>query len=273
MIRRLCLQRTTIAVVVVVLSLTAVMNASAASLEITSSVQSAWDKTIIKADSTMTAKLHVLYKDFAAVQEQEQKADEEVKAIHYTNEQDELALRKQIKLIDAAKLQQLKKDLDAIHERYKPLLDSYAALNKRIEAAKLLKDKNLNALLRSEADVMKIAVQLARQQIHTKEDALRIAKAQAAQKTKLVRASLAEADPLQIEIRVQKSAISTSKKRASSSWNSFTQAVRQAEVSATYESFSSVVSNYRMIITQKQNVLALEKRVNNKIARAKEQLS
>ncbi|BBH22912.1 hypothetical protein Back11_42570 [Paenibacillus baekrokdamisoli] len=245
---------------------------SAASMEISASLKTAWDKMIEKADSTTKVKLNVLYNDFTTLQQQEQSIDEQIKTNHYANEQAELALRKQIKLIDAAKIQQLEKDVTAIRERYKPLFASYAALNQQITAARLLKDKDLNALLRSQADLMKIAVQLARQEIKTKEAALKAAKAQVAQKTKVIRAALAEADPLQIEIRAQKSAISATKKRASASWTSFTQAVRKAEASTTLGSFSSVVSDYRMINTQKQNVLTLEKRVNDKIVKAKKLL-
>ena len=38
----------------------------AASMEFTASIKTAWDKTVAKADSTMKAKLNVLYTDFSS---------------------------------------------------------------------------------------------------------------------------------------------------------------------------------------------------------------
>ena len=182
-------------------------------------------------------------------------------------------MRKQIKLIDAEKLAQLEKQVKAARDRYKPLFEMYSSLNQQITAARALKNKSLNAMLRSQADSMKIAVQLARQDIKAKVDALKAAKALAAQKMKKLREILAGADPLEIEIKAQKSAISSAKKRASSSWTAFTQAVKKLEASASYDSFSSVVSYNRQVTYQKQNIQTLEKRISDIIAKAKKQLA
>lgn len=245
----------------------------AASMEFTASIKTAWDKTLAKADLTMKAKLNVLYKDFTALQVQEQNTDEQINKIHYANEQAELALRKQIKLIDAAKLEQLENQVKATRDRYKPLFEMYSSVNQQITAARAFKDKNLNAFLRSQADSMKIAVQIARQDIKAKEEALKTAKTLTAKKMKTLRDILAGADPLEIEIRAQKSAISSTKKRASSSWTTFTQAVKKLEASSTYDSFSSVVSYTRQAAYQKQNIQTLENRISDIIAKAKKQLA
>ncbi|MFC5653135.1 hypothetical protein ACFPYJ_29295 [Paenibacillus solisilvae] len=271
--RKITVRRLTILLLAVLAGIAVPTSILAASMEFTSTIKTAWDKTLAKSDSTMKAGLNVLYSDFTALKVSDQTADGQIKTIHYANEQAELELRKQIKLIDAAKLQQLEQQVQAARDRYKPLFETYNSVNQQITAARLLKDKRLNAFLRSQADGLKIAVQLARQDIKVKEDALKAAKALASQKIKKLRDVLAGADPLEIEIRAQKSAVSSSKKQASTSWTTFTQTVRKLDASGTYQTFSSVIRYNRQITAQKQNIQTLEKRISDIIAKAKKQLA
>jgi hypothetical protein len=271
--RRVFFRRIAVLLLAMLIGITAPTALLAASMEFTASIKAAWDKTVAKADNTLKAKLNVLYTDFTSLKVQEQNTGEEIDTIHYANEQAELALRKQIKLIDAEKLKQLENQVKAARDRYKPLFEMYSSLNQQITAARALKNKSLNAILRSQADSMKIAVQLARQDIKAKVDALKAAKALASQKMKKQREILAGADPLEIEIKAQKSAISSTKKRAFSSWTAFTQAVKKLEASAAYGSFSSVVSYNRQVTYQKQNIQTLEKRISDIISNAKKQLA
>ena len=109
--RRVFVRRIAVLLLAMLIGITAPTALLAASMEFTASIKSAWDKTVAKADNTMKAKLNVLYTDFSALKGAGTDTSEAIDTIHYANEQAELALRKQIKLIDAEKLKQLEKQV------------------------------------------------------------------------------------------------------------------------------------------------------------------
>ncbi|TXK81450.1 hypothetical protein [Paenibacillus sp. N3.4] len=158
--------------------------AAAQPIEFTSTIQSSLDKTMAGAGQSQANKINSQYNEFRMLQSQEQDWDVKINALHDRNEEALNTLNLQLKQVDSAKLDKLEADIAQTRERYKPLLSQYTALNKQIEAAKLLKSKDFSGLLRLQAAAMKIPVQLARLDIRTKEKALQTAKGTTTKTTK-----------------------------------------------------------------------------------------
>ena len=69
---RVLVRRLAVMLLAMLIGISAPTALLAASMEFTASIKAAWDKTVAKADSTMKAKLNVLYTDFTALKVQEQ---------------------------------------------------------------------------------------------------------------------------------------------------------------------------------------------------------
>jgi len=245
---------------------------AAAAIDLTSSVKASFDKTVAAADKTTASKLNSLYGEFAALLKEDKDMEAKIKALHYKNEEAAIALRKQIREIDAAQLAKLASQVQQAKARYKPLFDSYSALNKQISAAKTLKSKTLNSTLRTQADLMKPLVQLAREEIKAKEAAHKKAKDAAAKKIKAARDSLAAIDPLKVQIKAQRSAAGSVRNSRSPVWSNFKSAIgKKADVQGTQSSLTSLSSLSRQIVTQQQKIYALEVKIADILSRTKTQ--
>ncbi|TVY01385.1 hypothetical protein [Cohnella terricola] len=245
---------------------------AAATIELTSSVKVPFDKTVAAADKTTAEKLNSLYGELAALLKEDNDTEAKIKALHYKNEEIAIALRKQIREIDAAQLAKLATQVQQAKARYKPLLDSYSALNKQISAAKTLKNKTLNSTLRTQADLMKPLVQLAREEIKTKEAAHKSAKTAAAKKIKAARDSLAAVDPLKVQIKAQRNAVGSVRDSRSPVWSNFKSAGKKSDIQGTQSSLTSLVSLSRQIATQQQKIYALEVKIADILSRTQSQI-
>ncbi len=246
--------------------------ASAASIEIPASVKPALDKTTASADRTLAGQIRTMYNELLVLQAQDQSWDEKIKAISYKNEEALLVLRKQIKQIDADKLSKLEIQVKQTRERYKPLFALYDSLNQQTAIAKSLGNKDLYALLRMKADGMKAAVQLARLDMRTKESSLKTAKDSAAKTMKKIRETLADIDPIKVQIKAERSAANMSKKRLSSAWAIFKQTVKKGDAKGTLNSLADSVAHLRQIVLHKQKIHALEKKISDILLKAKGQI-
>lgn len=245
---------------------------TAASLELSASMKTALGKMTAAADSSLKGKINTLYSDLLNLQEQDQNWDARIKTLHYKNEETLIVLRRQIKQIDADKLNKLEIQVNQTRDRYKPLFALYTSLNKQIAAAKPLKNKVLNAMLRLQADSMKTVYQLARQDIRTKENALKAAKDSAAKTIKKIRETLADIDPINVQIKAERSATNTPRKRVSTEWINFKYAVKKSDAKSTLDSLTTLVPLSHQIVYQKQKIHTLEKKISDTILKAKAQI-
>lgn len=245
---------------------------TAASTEITTSIKSSLDKTIAGADRTQAGKISSLYNDFLTLQKQEQDLDVKIKALHTGNAEILNVLSKQIKQIDTAKLDKLEADVSQTRERYKPLFSFYSSLNKQIDAARLLKNKDLGSLLRIQAGIYKIPVKLAHMDINTKEDVWQEAKDNAAKTMKKIRGTLADIDPVNVQIKARQSAIKTIETGVSPVWSTFKQAVKKGNAKSALDTLISLVSLSRQIIEEKQKVFTLDTKISGILTAAKAQM-
>lgn len=246
--------------------------AVAATYALTPTAKTAFDKMTAAADLSQRNKLNAQYGDLQSVQEQDRKWDSSIAAQHASNEEAQKAVRQSIKKIDEAKLSKLASDVTRTKEHYKPLFALYKSINEKIDAAKLLKDKDLNALLRAQAEPTKIAVQLAREDIRSKEQALKNAKDAVARTAKAVRDTLSAIEPLKAQIKAQKSALDVPKKRLPLEWKDFTGKVKKSDAQGSSEALSAVVASTRQVIERKQAIHSLEKKIADVILKAKAQI-
>ncbi|WP_313640530.1 hypothetical protein [Paenibacillus sp.] len=246
---------------------------AASTTELTPSIQAAFDLTAATAESSARVKLTTLYNDLSTLKLQYDHREEQIRILHYNNEQALIVVRQQIKGIDLEAVTRLETTVKSCKQRYQPLFDQYSALTKRISIAKGFKDKTLNAVLRAQGDAMKILVQLARQEISDKQNQLNAAKKTRTQKIAEARKTLSGIESPQITIKSNKSVITSLNKRISADWSDFKAAIRKQNLTLTTQSLSSLVSGYRQIATHKQKVIELEQKVSIVIANTKKQIS
>ncbi len=246
--------------------------AAAATVELTVPVKTAFDKTAASADSPTAAKLNSLYQDLGTLLGQDRDIETKIKALHYNNEETLIALRKQIRVINADKLSKLEAQVKLTKDRYKPLFEAYASVNKQITIARSLKNKTLNALLRTQADALKLSVQYAREDIRAKEAPLKEAKEATSRLIKAARETLAGIDPLKVQIKAQRSAASLPRASLSPVWTNFKYAIKQNEAKSALDSLGTLVMLSRQIVDQQQKIYALEVKITDIIVKTKAQI-
>ncbi|MDR9854421.1 hypothetical protein RJP21_12485 [Paenibacillus sp. VCA1] len=245
---------------------------AAASMQWSSSQQNAVDRAVA-SDAGLRVQLSTLYRTFTDLQEQLRKADQEINALHYKNEEIKSNLTKQIKLIDADKIAKLEAAAKQAKDKYKPLFSMYTSLNQQIQTASKLKNKQLSSALKTQADTMKVAVQIAKADIKNKEQALAAAKTKRTAAQKKIRGIMASADPLRIRIKAEKSTASSLNKNVSPMWRNVTQSVKGGNGKQIYNTLNTLVSQLRQVQAQKQKILSLENQIGGILQNAKSQLA
>ncbi|WP_147304128.1 hypothetical protein [Cohnella lupini] len=260
-------------VLLFVIAFIPVRQVSAATVELTVPIKTSFDKTVAAAtDKQISAKLNLLYVDFGTLLKQDLTDEAKIKALHYRNEEDLIAVRKQIRDIDADKLSKLTLQVKSTKDRYKPLFEAYTSANKQITLARPFKNKTLNALLRAQADALKLSVQYAREDIKAKEAALSAAKTSTSLKIKKARESLSAIDPLNVQIRAHRSAAGLPRGSLSPVWTNFKYAIKKTEAKGTLDSLSTLVMLSRQIADKQQKIYALEVRIADIIVQTKTQI-
>ncbi|MFD0673770.1 hypothetical protein [Cohnella sp. GCM10027633] len=247
-------------------------SALAAAIELTAPIKTDFDKTVAAAGGTTATKLKQSYPSLQALLNEDMQLEAQIKALHYANEEAAIALRKAIRDIDRAKLDKLQAEVDRIKAKYKPLFDDYTKLNKQISAARALKSKTLNAALNLQANAMKMATQLAREDIRAKEAALKAAKTSAAAAVKAARATLGETDAIKVQIKAYKSAAALPRKSQSPVWTNFKHAIKKQDVRGAMDALETLVSLAKQIAEKQRQALAAEKKIADVIVKTKAQI-
>jgi len=242
---------------IAVLSATAPLSVSAASLTLSTTAKTNLDRMAAKADPTLGADILRLYGEFLAVQEQDRSRDAQIKALQYANEESRLALQKQMKQLDADKISKLQAQVDQAQKRYKPLFDLYGAMSAKLKPASGLK----------------LSVDLARTDIRLKRAALKSAKDSAAAKVKLSRETLSDKDPIEVQIKAKRSAANFPKRQLAAEWTSLGAAIKQNDARSAYASLSSLVLLSKQIVQLKQQIYALEQKIGEITKQAKARLA
>lgn len=246
--------------------------ATAAPIEITASIKPSLDKAIVDADQAQASKINSKFSELVTLLKQRQDLDGKVNTLQTGNKDTLAELNKLIKQIDATELDQLEADAVQARERNKPLFSQYSSLNKQIEAVRSLKNKDLNLMLRFQANVLKIPVQLARLEIKAKESSWRAAKDRTAKTVKEIRATLADMEPIKVQIKARQSEMKAIDTRAAAVWSEYKLAVKKKDSPAILNTLTSVVSLSGQINEEQQKIVQFETAIHGILTAAKAQI-
>ncbi|PZD95390.1 hypothetical protein DNH61_12695 [Paenibacillus sambharensis] len=235
--------------------------AGAAPIEFTASVRANLDKTMDTAAPELAASLSKTYDQLAASVKTERSLDQTIKSLQYSSEEALLALRKQIQQVGASRIASAKKEVEQIKQRYKPLLALYDSLAKQAAAAKSFGQKELAAALRSQADQIKPAVQVAKQDIKNREAKLKAARTEAAERKKRLRGMLAGMDAVKLKKKAERSAVSSLSKSLAAEWGSVKQSLRKRDAVSSHKSLSKALVLSGQVNTRKQTLHSLEQSI------------
>lgn len=169
------------------------------------------------------------YDSLSAIQKEHKTWESKNTSLHNANEAKLSSVKKKMNELDSAKIRQMEQKVSTIKQKYQPLFDSSALVNKQLASAKKLKDKALTKLLQTQANGLKTACTLARQEIRTREAELKEAKAARTRKRADIRKILGEIDPWKARIKTEKSSISAANKSAATEWSNFKAALKKKD--------------------------------------------
>ncbi|MNO14456.1 hypothetical protein D3C76_40990 [compost metagenome] len=247
-------------------------NVQAAAVEFTDSIQDQLNKTAAAADGAQKAKISKQYNDFSTQYKAVTSWDNKISSLHYENEAQVAAIRKEIKEINSVKIAKLEAQLQQTKSKYQPLFDSYSSLTRQVSTAKKLKDKTLYKILSAQADVLKTSAALARQDIRNKQDALTTAKKEKTDKARKIRSVLAEIDPIKNKIKSEKSMLSGQAKLISTEWTNFKSSIKKSDADRTSDTLSRLLALGSKANSLKQSIYNLELSISGIVKRSKAML-
>jgi hypothetical protein len=230
---------------------------TAASVDLELPIQSALDKIKAKSDAAAKIKISTLYNELINSQEQAKSSEFKTSEIHYKNDEALSQLLQQIKEVDATIVASLEADLEKAKNRYRPFLNVSTPLT---------------TMFGRKVRIVTTAAQLARIDIQNKQNALKKAKDNRVNTMKKIRATLAEIDPLKVQIKSAKSNASMQKTRMTAAGKSFNQAVKKEDTKSAMDWLTTLSSLSRQITEQKQNMYTIEQKISTIIVRAKDQM-
>jgi hypothetical protein len=246
--------------------------AFAASYELSATAKKSFDR-MSEAAGSLRTRLTGQYAEWLELQERIRKSESDHKTMRQRNAESLKAVRERIKRIDENKIAPLARAVSETKEHYKPLLDRYTQINKQIEAARPLKNKELNAMLRLQAESLKVAVQLARQDIKAKEAALKKAKDAAKAKQNQVNETLKAIREHEEASKTAKSAAAEIKKSLDADWKTFTPLVKEGTAEAVADKLAAMLTKLERMARHKAAMLEAEKSIAAIIDKANKQLS
>lgn len=244
-----------------------------AGIDLGVTAQKAWDSVLNKADAQTRRSLKQAYEKVGDWKAQEQAWEQKTKGLHAANTTELERLRKEIRQTDAAKLAALDETVKRTQARYEPLFTLYSSVNKQLEAAKVINNKEWSAAIRTQAETLKPMVQLARDDIRTKKKKLAEARKRKNAEVKRLRTMLAGADPVKKQIQTAKKQVSLSRERYSKALQHFKQSTKQGQPARVLSSLNSLVSSAEKWAGSKQSIHVLEQNVSATYAKVRQEIA
>lgn len=210
--------------------------------------------------------------NLVSLQQRDTSLSQQTSAIYYENKEAEVRLRTRLKQHHADKITALNQEVTSTKKRYEPLFTLYSSLTKELALARKIKNKELTAAVKAQVDTTKVAVTLAKEDIRRKQDKLTAAKKTRDEAVKKVKTSLAQQDPIKVQIKSTKSNMSAAKKRFSVEMKNFNVIVKKKEGAEVLASLTKLATIAGEIVAQKESIISLETKVKQIIAGADKQL-
>lgn len=243
-----------------------------ASPEFTDSVK---DQLKLAVEDAGTARKNSLIKSYdslSALQKEHKTWESKNTSLHNTNEAKLSGVKKNITELDSAKIRQLEQKVSTVKQKYQPLFDSSALANKQLASAKKLKDKALTKLLQTQANGLKTACTLARQEIRTREAELKEAKAARTRKSAEIRKILGEIDTWKARIKTEKSSISAANKSSATEWSNFKAALKKKDTDRIAGALTRLDTLFSQGLKSRKNINAYEVKIAEILTKAEAKL-
>lgn len=239
-----------------------------ASLEFTDSVKDQLNLALENAGNVRKNTMVRAYDSLAGLQQEHKLWEGKNAELHNANEARLSAAKKQIKEIDAGKVRELEQKVSSVKQKYQPLFDSSSLLNKRVSSAKKLKDKTLYKLLQAQADGLKTACTIARQEIRMYEAELKSAKEARTRRSADIRKVLGEADSWKAKIKTEKSSISAANKSSSTEWSNFKAALKKKDSDRIASILTRLETLFSQGLKHRKNIYTYESKITDILIRA-----
>ncbi|MGU3472096.1 hypothetical protein ACLBWT_13235 [Paenibacillus sp. D51F] len=261
------------ALVAALMLLAAPSPAAAASLAVSSAAKSAFERTAAAAAAPAAARLNAHYGAYVSLTAQLEEVSLRAAELHLRNGQDAAAIRKSIPSIDTDRVAKQEAAVKKARSAYEPLYAAYTAMNHQASAASKYGSKELAKLARMQADTMKAAVQLARQQIRIQEDQLKAVRAERTRKMNAARKTLGGMDEFSLAIRSRQSAAKVPESAAAAALKDFGAAARKSDAAVVEKSLEMMNGYAKQLLAHKQAIVDLELRSASVAADVKKQLA
>lgn len=247
--------------------------AEAAGIDLGVTAQKAWDSVLNKADAQTKLTLKQAYEKVGSWKTQEQVWEQKIKTHHAANTAELERLRVEIRQTDDAKVAALAEKVKQTQARYEPLFALYSSVNRQLDAAKAIKNKEWSAAIRTQADTLKPVVQVAREDIRIKKKELAEARKRKTAEIKRLRAMLAGADSAKKQIQTAKKQASLAKERYSNALQQFKQSTKQGQTSRVLSSLNTLASAAEKWAGTKQNIHTLEQKVSTTYVKVRQEIA
>ncbi|MFX3651257.1 MAG: hypothetical protein ACE3K2_05580 [Paenibacillus sp.] len=248
-------------------------SAEAAGIDLGVTAQKAWDSVLNKADTQTKLTLKQTYEKVGDWKAQEQAWEQKIKTLHAANTAELERLRVVIRQTDDEKIAALTEKVKQTQARYEPLFALYSSVNRQLDAAKAIKNKEWSAAIRTQADTLRPVVQLAREDIRIKKKELAEARKRKTAEIKRLRAMLAGADSAKKQIQTAKKQASLAKERYSGALQQFKQSTKQGQPSRVLSSLNTLASAAEKWANTKQNIHTLEQKVSTTYVKVRQEIA
>ncbi|WJM09386.1 hypothetical protein [Paenibacillus sp. PK1-4R] len=247
--------------------------AEAAGIDLGVTAQKAWDSVLNKADAQTKLTLKQAYEKVGSWKTQEQVWEQKIKTLHAANTAELERLRVEIRQIDDAKVAALVEKVKQTQARYEPLFALYSSVNRQLDAAKAIKNKEWSAAIRKQADTLRPVVKLAREDIRIKKKELAEVRKRKSAEIKRLRAMVAGADSTKKQIQTAKKQASLAKERYSNALQQFKQSTKQGQTSRVLSSLNTLASAAEKWASTKQNIHTLEQKVSTTYVKVRQEIA
>lgn len=247
--------------------------ASAAKIEVTASVKAQFDRTAAAAQPAMRSRLQSQYGKLLTARNQRESWELAVKQSRYLNDEQEAAIRRSLRDLDADKIKSLERQVEQAKLHAKPASEMYTAAKRLASAAKSSGQKTLYTYYRNRADTLKLAADLARDEVKRKEEALRTAKRARTDRAKQIRAVLAEREKLNARIKAERAALTVPNRRIGEVWKNFKTAVKAEDSARTASALTQLIADHETIVAVNKRIHAHERSAAEVINRARRMLA
>lgn len=245
----------------------------AAGIDLGVTAQKAWDSVLNKADAQTKLTLKQTYEKVGNWKAQEQTWEQKTKTLHAANSAELERLRVEIRQTDDVKIAALSEKVKQTQARYEPLFTLYSSVNRQLDAAKAIKNKEWSAAIRTQADTLRPVVQLAREDIRIKKKELAEARKRKNAEIKRLRAMLTGADSAKKQIQTGKKQASLAKERYSGALQHFKKSVKQGQTSRVLSSLNTLAAAAEKWAGSKQHIYTLEQKVSTTYVKVRQELA